>query len=178
MTIKVLEKVSGCFPLDLGQGEWFDLYTAEDVCLKAPEANKMHIRGKNNPKTQEVRTREVDFDSTLVSLGVAMQIPKGFEACVIPRSSTFKKHGILQSNSFGLIDSSYCGSNDIWKMPMIATRAVKIPKGTRIAQFRIQLSQKASLWQKLKWFFSSSVKLEPVYSLDNPDRQGFGSTGN
>lgn len=72
---------------------------------------------------------------------------------------------------------SYCGNEDEWKMPVLATRDVTIPKGTRIAQFKVQLSQKATWWQKLKWLFSSSIKIEKVASLDNPVRGGFGSTG-
>lgn len=72
---------------------------------------------------------------------------------------------------------SYCGEEDEWKMPVMATREVTIPKGTRIAQFRVQLSQKATWWQKLKWLFNSSVKIEQVDSLGNPSRSGFGSTG-
>jgi dUTPase len=63
-------------------------------------------------------------------------------------------------------------------MPVVATRAVIIPKGTRLAQFRVNLSQKATVWQKLKWLFSSGVKLKKVNSLNNPNRNGFGSTGN
>jgi dUTPase len=62
-------------------------------------------------------------------------------------------------------------------MPALAIRNVKIPEGTRIAQFRVQLSQKATFWQKIKWLFSSGVKLEQVASLDNETRGGFGSTG-
>lgn len=69
---------------------------------------------------------------------------------------------------------SYCGDNDEWKFPAVATRTITIPKGTRIAQFRIQLSQKATLWQKLLWLFHSGVRLQQVLSLGNPDRKGIG----
>ena len=75
-------------------------------------------------------------------------------------------------------DNSYKGDTDEWKLPVVATRDVIIPKGTRICQFRIQLSQKATFWQKLKWFFSSIPKLQQVASLNNQSRGGFGSTGN
>ena len=177
MTIKVLEKTPGCFPMEIEKGDWFDLFLAEDVRLNAPQANKMHIRNKGKQNETEVRTRDVDFHSCIAKLGVAVQLPKGHEAIVIPRSSTFKKYGILQSNSEGLIDNSYCSSEDEWKMPMVATRAMVIPKGTRVAQFRIQLSQKATVWQKIKWLFSSKPKLIRVDSLDNETRGGFGSTG-
>lgn len=176
MTIKVLEKAPGCFPVQFEQGDWYDLCLAENITLKAPEANKMHIRGKDKNNTG-VRTREVTFNSTLARLGVAMEIPEGYEAVVIPRSSTFKKYGIIQSNSMGLIDASYKGDKDEWCMPMVATKNVTIPSGTRVAQFRIQLSQKATSWQRIKWIFSGAPKLKKVYSLDNPSRGGFGSTG-
>ena len=178
MTIKVLEKTPGCLPVILEKGDWIDLTTAEETVLKAPQANKMHVRNHRNKEVAEVRTRDVDFDSTLIPLGVCMQLPAGFEAIVAPRSSSFKKYGILQTNSIGVIDGSYCGDEDEWKFPALATRKITIPKGTRIAQFRIQPSQKATLWQKLKWLLSSSITLKVVESLDNPNRTGFGSTGN
>jgi len=178
MTIKVLEKTAGCFPQEFKEGDWIDLSLAEDVNLKAPQANKMHIRNKNKKDTEEIRTRDVDFYSCIASLGVCMQIPKGYEAIVVPRSSTFRKYGIIQSNSFGVIDNSYCSDKDVWGMPMVATRKVTIPKGTRVAQFRIQLSQKATAWQKIKWLFSSKVTLKQVSTLNNNERGGFGSTGN
>ena len=114
--------------------------------------------------------------ATLIPLGVAMQVPKGCEAVLAPRSSTFKKWGILQTNGVGVIDYLYSSDRDEWKMPVIATKAVTIPKGTRIAQFRVQLSQKATFWQKLKWFFSGGIKIQRVNSLNNPTRGGFGST--
>ena len=72
---------------------------------------------------------------------------------------------------------SYNGDNDEWKFPAIAIRETTIEEGTRICQFRIQLSQKATCWQKLKWFFSNGIKLVEVDSLNNEDRLGFGSTG-
>ena len=178
MTIKVLEKTAGCFPLELEQGDWYDLFLAESVELKAPQPHKMHIRNKHKEDVPAIRTRDVDFDSYIAKLGIAMELPEGYEAVVVPRSSSFKKYGILQSNSFGVIDHSYCSDKDEWGMPMTATRAVIIPKGTRIAQFRIQLSQKATAWQKIKWLFSSKPKLIRVASLANEERGGFGSTGN
>ena len=179
MTIKVLEKTEGCMPQILDNGDWIDLSLAEDLRFKAPQACKLHRRkGKNKVVNEEERTRDVDFHYYIAKLGVAMQLPKGYEAIVVPRSSSFKKYGILQTNSIGVIDCSYCGDDDEWGMPMVATRAVIIPKGTRVAQFRIQLSQKATVWQKLKWLFSGSIKLKKVESLGNKNREGFGSTGN
>ena len=179
MTIKVLEKTKGCMPQILDNGDWIDLTLAEDVRFKAPQANKMHRRkDKSKEPNPEERVRDVDFHYYIAKLGIAAQIPEGYEVNIVPRSSTFKKYGILQTNHFGVVDSSYCGEDDEWGMPMVATRAVIIPKGTRIAQFRVNLSQKATVWQKLKWLFSSGVKLKKVDSLSNPNRNGVGSTGN
>lgn len=176
MKIKVLEKTAGCFPVEFEIGEYYDLSTAEEIKLRAPQAHKMHIR---KGESGELRTRDVDFHSELIKLGVAMEIPAGYEAVLVPRSSTFKKYGILQANSEGIIDNSYSGDNDEWLMPVIASRKATIPKGTRIAQFRIQLSQKATRWQKIKWLFSSQPKLIKVSALNNPDRKGIGEgTGN
>lgn len=100
----------------------------------------------------------------LIPLGVAMELPEGYEAYVVPRSSTFKNYGIIQVNSIGVIDESYCGDGDMWKLPVLATRNTKINKFDRIAQFRIQ--------KKMPDFI-----FEEVDELGNKDRQGFGSTG-
>ena len=178
MKIKVLEKTEGCMPEIIDNGDWIDLRLAEDVTLHCPKACKLHRRkDKGKEVNMEERTRDVIFDYCIAKLGIAAQIPKGYEVVVVPRSSTFRRYGILQTNSMGVIDCSYCGEDDEWGMPMVATRAVVIPKGTRIAQFRIQLSQKATVWQKIKWLFSSSVTLKKVDSLGNKNREGFGSTG-
>lgn len=174
MKIKIKEITSGCMPEIIKVGEWIDLTTAEDVRLFVPHAKMLH---KKKEESQTERFRDVIFAYTLLDLGVAMQLPEGYEAILAPRSSSFKKYGIIQTNGIGIIDSSFCAEEDIWKMPVLATRAITIPKGTRIAQFRIQLSQKASVWQKLKWLFSSKIQLEKVDSLNNAPRGGFGSTG-
>lgn len=123
----------------IDQGDWIDLRTAEDVTLKAGEFK-------------------------LISLGVSMKLPEGYEAHIVPRSSTFIKHGILQANHFGVIDSSFSGENDIWRFPALAMRETYIPKNTRICQFR--------LVKKMPQFV-----LQEVDHLDGPDRGGFGSTG-
>lgn len=120
-------------------GDWIDLRAAEDVEL--------------NPG-----------DFALIPLGIAMELPKGYEAHVVPRSSTFKTWGILQTNSMGVIDCSYCGDNDQWRMPVMATEYAFIKKGERICQFRIVENQ-----PKLNF-----IKVD---SLGNHDRGGFGSTG-
>ena len=121
------------------KGDWIDLRVAEDVELK---------KG----------------DFKIISLGVSMKLPEGYEAVVIPRSSTFKHWGIIQTNHFGLIDNTYCGDNDIWMFPALATRDVLIEKNSRICQFRIQ--------KKME-----DVEFETVEHLEAIDRGGFGSSG-
>ena len=122
-----------------GKSDWIDLHTAEEVTLKAGEFR-------------------------LIPLGVAIALPEGYEAHIVPRSSTFKNYGILQTNSMGVVDSSYCGDNDQWRMPVYATRDVTIEKGARICQFRIMKNQ-------------PQLEFLTVDHLDGPDRGGFGSTG-
>ena len=175
MKIKVLEKTKNCMPIEFDQGDWFDLCTAEEIKLKTPQANRLH-KYNQRKETPEIRMRDVDFDSTIIKLGVCMEIPKGYEAILAPRSSTFRKYGLLQTNSIGVIDNSYCSDEDEWGMAVVATKDIVIPKGTRVAQFRIQLSQKATAWQKIKWLFGSKPKLIQVSSLNNKVRGGFGST--
>ena len=128
-------------PLPESHGEWVDLATAEDVELGL-------------------------LDFKIISLGVSMELPKGYYAHIVPRSSTFKKWGIIQANSMGVIESDYCGDGDIWGFPALCLRkeGVKIPKGTRICQFRIV--EKAA-----------AVEFAPVELLGNRDRGGYGSTG-
>ena len=121
------------------KSDFIDLRSAEDVELKAGEFK-------------------------LIPLGVSMQLPKGYEAHLIPRSSTFKTWGIIQTNSMGLIDESYCGDNDIWKMPVYATRDTVIHKNDRICQFRIMEHQ-------------PTIEFEEVEHLEGEERGGFGSTG-
>ncbi|MBP3311330.1 MAG: deoxyuridine 5'-triphosphate nucleotidohydrolase, partial [Butyricicoccus sp.] len=100
----------------------------------------------------------------LIPLGVAMELPKGYEAHVVPRSSTFKNFGILQTNSMGVIDESYCGDGDQWFMPAYAVRDTVIHKNDRICQFRIMEHQPA-------------VSFCEVEALTGADRGGHGSTG-
>lgn len=123
----------------LSVGDWVDLRTSYDIHLDRGEYYN-------------------------IPLGIAMQLPKGYEAIVAPRSSTFKKYGILMVNGIGIIDNSYCGDNDEWSFPALATRETIIPKNTRIAQFRIQLNQ-------------PPLHFIEVECLNNADRGGFGSTG-
>ena len=122
-----------------GKSDWIDLHAAEEVILQAGEFR-------------------------LIPLGVAMALPEGYEAHIVPRSSTFKNYGILQTNSMGVVDSSYRGDNDQWRMPVYATRDVTIEKNARICQFRIVRNQPPLTFTR-------------VERLDGPDRGGFGSTG-
>ena len=156
------------------EGDFIDLRTAKEVVLHAPQAGTLKRHKINGT---EFSHRDVEFDFQLIPLGVAVQLPKGFTAVVVPRSSTFKKYGITQANSIGVIDQTYCGDNDEWKLPVIAYRDTVIPEGNRVCQFEIKLSQKATVWQKIKWLLSSGIKIVEVDSLDNTDRGGFGSTG-
>lgn len=158
LKIKVKELTEGCMPSIIQNGDWIDLVCAEDMKLN-------------------ITTLEDNPDVKYIPLGIAMQLPKGFEAIVAPRSSTPSKFGIMCANSFGVIDNCYCGNNDEWKFPVIAIRPTFIEKGCRICQFKIQLSQKATLWQKIKWLFSSGIELVKVDNLQENSRGGFGSTG-
>lgn len=156
------------------KGDWIDLRCSRNLIMTAPQAGVLKrtvIKGK------EEAQRNVSFDFKYIPLGVAIQLPKGFEAVVLARSSTPEKFGIITANSEGVIDNTYCGENDEWKYPALALRNTKLFEGDRICQFRIQLSQKATFWQKLKWLFSNGVKIVEVDHLDNTNRGGFGSTG-
>ena len=147
-------------PEILKVGDCIDLMTAKEYTLKAPYAKA---------------DGQLAFNYILLDLGVVIEMPKGFEAILLPRSSTFKKWGIIQTNSIGEIDQTFCGPNDIWKMPILALRNAVIPKGTPIAQFKIQLSQKATVWQKLKWLLSHKIEIVKVNEMNNKDRGGFGT---
>lgn len=122
-----------------GKSDWIDLRAAERVELKAG-------------------------DFRLIRLGVAMELPRGYEAHVVPRSSTFKTWGLLQTNSMGVIDGSYCGDNDEWRVPVYATRDTVVEVGDRICQFRIMENQ-------------PRITFEQVERLSGADRGGFGTTG-
>ena len=122
-----------------GKSDWIDLRAAEDMTLKQGEF-------------------------ALIPLGVAMQLPAGCEAHVVPRSSTFKNFGIIQVNSMGVIDASYSGDNDQWFMPVLAMRDTEIHINDRVCQFRIMANQ-------------PQISFTEVTHLEGPDRGGFGSTG-
>ena len=122
-----------------GKSDWIDLRAAEEVELKAGEFKIIH-------------------------LCVAMQLPEGYEAHIVPRSSTFKKCGIIQTNHCGIVDNSYCGPNDWWRMPVFALRDTKIEVNDRICQFRIQKNQPTLVFNE-------------VEEMEANNRGGFGSTG-
>lgn len=104
------------------------------------------------------------FEFAYIPLGVCMEIPKGYTAIIAPRSSTYKKWGIIQVNSIGIIDESYNGDNDQWCLPVVALRTTKIYKNDRICQFR--------LFKK-----TETIDFTRVQELGNKDRGGLGSTG-
>jgi dUTP pyrophosphatase len=169
-TIKVKVLTGGCLPVVSEDGDWIDLRAAEDVHLEGPYAVARTRKGGES-------SRKVVFTTKNIPLGIAMELPDGMEGIAAPRSSSNKKFNIVQVNSPGVIDQPYCGENDQWHMPVMATGEVNIQKGDRICQFRVQLSQKATFWQKLKWLLSSGIEIKVVDSLDNPNRGGLGHSG-
>lgn len=122
-----------------GKSDWIDLRCAEEISFKKGEWK-------------------------LIPLGVAMQLPEGYEAHIVPRSSTFKNFGIIQTNHCGVVDSSYCGDNDQWFMPALAVRDTEIHVNDRICQFRIMENQ-------------PRIEFEEAEHLGASDRGGFGTTG-
>ena len=122
-----------------GKSDWIDLRAAQTVSLKAGEFK-------------------------LIPLGVSMKLPAGYEAHVVPRSSTFKNYGILQANSVGIIDESYCGTEDQWMFPAYATRDTVVEENDRICQFRIFTHQ-------------PTIRFVLQDALEDTNRGGFGSTG-
>ncbi len=121
------------------KSDWIDLRASETIEMKAGEFR-------------------------LIPLGIAMELPMGYEAHVVPRSSTFKNFGILQTNSMGIIDETYCGDNDQWFFPALAMRDTIIQVNDRICQFRIVEHQ-------------PRIEFIEADSLGNKDRGGHGSTG-
>ncbi|MBR0104592.1 MAG: dUTP diphosphatase [Firmicutes bacterium] len=122
-----------------GKSDWIDLRSAERVELKKGEFH-------------------------LIDLGIAVELPRGYEAHIVPRSSTYKNFGIIQTNHFGVIDETYCGDNDRWFFPALAMRDTVIEVNDRICQFRIMEHQ-------------PEIEFEETDFLGNHDRGGWGSTG-
>ena len=140
MKIKIKYLVEGLKEIEVKEGSnWIDLRCASNINIKKNE----HV---------------------LIPLGVAIELPKEYEAYIVPRSSTLKNFGIIQGNHFGVVDSSYCGDKDEWKMSAYALRDTTINKNERICQFRIQKKQPI-------------IEIEKVNHLGNKNRGGFGSTG-
>ncbi len=140
MKISLKYFVDGLQPVEkLAKGDWIDLRAAEDAEMRAGEFRYLR-------------------------LGVGMILPAGYEAHVAPRSSTFKNFGVLVANSFGVIDNSYCGEEDEWRLPILAMRDTVIHKNDRICQFRIVEKQ-------------PEIEFEVVEHLREESRGGFGSTG-
>lgn len=139
VTIRIKTFGEQYMPKKISKGDWIDLRAHGDYAMKKGE-------------------------QTFIKLGVCMELPNGYEGIVAPRSSTFKNFGILQTNSPGVIDHSFCGDNDEWGMSALAMRDTVIHDGDRICQFRIRKNQ-------------PQIEFEEVESLGNPDRNGFGSTG-
>jgi dUTP pyrophosphatase len=168
MKIKVKLFNKDCEFNYIKKGEWIDLKSAEEYITEAPIAKRAR---------KDVE-RDVIFKYHMIPLGIGMKLPEGYEAIIVPRSSTFKSYGILQVNNVGVIDSTYSGPNDQWKYPCIdIIEGKKIEMGDRICQFRIQLSQKATIWQKIKWLFTNKIEFEFVDDYGGENRGGFGTTG-
>lgn len=129
----------------------------EKLCYIAGNSDWIDLRAAEN-----IRMKKGDF--RLIRLGVAMELPEGYEAHVVPRSSTYKNFGLLQTNSMGVIDESYKGDNDEWMFPALADRDTEIHIGDRICQFRIMKHQ-------------PTIVFEEVESLSGTDRGGFGTSG-
>lgn len=125
-------------------------------------------------------TEDIEIEAGTVAkipLGIAMKLPPGMEAILAFRSSTSSKYDIAPANGFGVIDQTFCGNNDEWKFPVRAFSDVTIPIKSRLFQFRIQLSQKATIWQKIRWLLSPTIELKETTTLSEKSRGGFGSTG-
>lgn len=150
-------------------GDWIDLRAAKDIDIKAPQAGTQY--SKNNEKY-----RDVTSSTYYIPLGIAIKLPKGYEAIVASRSGTPRKFSITPSNGIGIIDGSYCGNNDEWNYICSPLNNTTIKAGDRICQFRIQLSQHATILQKLKWLFTDGVEIVKVDNLDDTNR-GMNITG-
>lgn len=153
------------------KGEWFDLCATEDVQFGVPRAYTT-----KEDLDKGVQGLRVTLSTVEVSLGIAIKLPPGFEAIIAPRSSLYYRTGLILTNSIGVIDSTYCGNDDVWKAIFIATRDGYIKKGQRICQFRIQPSQKANAEIKRFWNECNGINFITVDRLDEENRGGFGST--
>lgn len=152
-----------CAPVQIpSKGDWIDLRAAKTI----------HLINTNLPP----------YNNVIIPLGVAMKLPKYFEAIVVPRSSTYKNYGIMLANNTGIIDNSFCGDKDEWKFHAIYIPTTPPPKhelieeGDRICQFRIMPNQFAPIWVKLKWLLTNKIKFVETLQLESANR-GQGVTG-
>ena len=122
-----------------GKSDWIDLRVAEEVKMKAGEFR-------------------------LITMGISVELPKGYEMWILPRSSAFKNFGVIQTNAMGVVDESFCGDNDIIHMPILAMRDTEMHINDRIGQFRIAKHQ-------------AEIHFVEVEHLNHADRGGFGTTG-
>lgn len=135
----------------INKGNWIDVYANDDIFVSVGER-------------------------AMIPLGFALELPKGWEGHLVPRSSTFKTWGIIQTNHVGVVDDTYIGDNDQWHMPVYCLQnkekivfqgdegGVWINKGDKIGQFRIMEVM-------------PDIEFEEVDSFGNEDRGGFGTTG-
>ena len=176
MKIKIKLFDGQVMPEIIDKGDWIDLFANKNVSIREPYIETViNKEGKEKLKCK--------FDNAMIPLGVAMELPNGFEAHVLPKSSTYKKTKTILTNSMGIIDGvtytgtiGYNGDDDQWFYNAIGMNSVSIKKGQPICQFRIMLSQKATVWQKLRWLFSNKIELVEVDKLNSVNRGGFGST--
>lgn len=159
MKIRIKYHNDRCRVYSNPNGDWIDLRASKSVC---------------KPKSDEDFKR---FESIRMPLGISMELPPYFEAIVVARSSSLKNYGFIVPNGFGVIDNTYCGDEDEWCCLMLMIENKAINAGDRICQFRIQPSQFAPWWIKLKWLFNSGIKFIEVNSLNNYNRGGFGQSG-
>ena len=141
LSIEVMYHNPDLIPINFQEnGDWIDLRAAEEYHL-------------------------YPYKFYLINLGISMKLPEGYEAHLVPRSSTFKNWGLIQTNGMGIIDNSYCGENDIWMMPVITTKITHIQVNDRVCQFRIVKKM------------PNNIVIKTVDHLNTIDRGGFGSTG-
>lgn len=141
LSIEVMYHNPDLIPINFQEnGDWIDLRAAEEYHL-------------------------YPYKFYLINLGISMKLPEGYEAHLVPRSSTFKNWGLIQTNGMGIIDNSYCGENDIWMMPVITTKITDIQVNDRVCQFRIVKKM------------PNNIVIKTVDHLNTINRGGFGSTG-
>lgn len=179
-TIKVKLLNKKCKPCMSKKGDWIDLRASESYTITEPclDTSKLVAdTAVKEPILEPTTSPQIYINKALIPLGVAIKLPKGFEAVMVMRSGSYKHYKIIMLNSLGVIDNNYCGDRDEWMVNVAALEDSHITEGDRICQFKIQLSQYATMWQKLKWMFSSGVKIEYVKKLGNKNRGGFGKSG-